>query len=80
MLDIDLNALGLNSGQQAMVMRLRDQFIAEIGGQNQNPADPSYLKRWLQATPSMDEILRAQIGWAAFNAYTIENARAQAAH
>lgn len=79
MLDMDLNALGLSNEQQAMVARLRDQFIAEVGGQNQNPADPNYLKRWQQAAPAMDEILRAQVGWTAFNAYTVANARSQAA-
>lgn len=75
MVEMDMNALGLSPEQQALVSNLRNQFITDIGGYNQNPASPEYLNRWLAAAASADEILRSQIGWQAFNAYTIAGAR-----
>lgn len=63
---------------QAAVQKLQDQFVKEVGGTNQNPADPAYASRWLQASQRADDLLRAQIGWPAFNAYSLSLARAQA--
>jgi hypothetical protein len=66
---VDLNALGLNDDEKAAIEGLRQQFIEEIGGTNQNPSDPVYLARWQQARPEIDDSLRGMIGVKAFENY-----------
>ncbi|OYW77304.1 MAG: hypothetical protein B7Z37_04865 [Verrucomicrobia bacterium 12-59-8] len=68
---VDFEALGVPPPQQAAIQKLQEQFVKEVGGPNQNPADPAYGKAWLMATQRADDLLRAQIGWDAFNAYSI---------
>ncbi len=64
---------------QAAVQKLQDQFVKEVGGTQQNAADPGYAERWLSATQRADDLLRAQIGWQAFNAYSMSLAKADGA-
>lgn len=64
---------------QTAVQKLQDQFVKEVGGTQQNAADPAYADRWLSATQRADDLLRAQIGWQAFNAYSLSLAKANGA-
>lgn len=68
---VDFQTIGFSPQQQAVVQQLQEQFVKDIGGTNQDPANPAYGKRWLTAAQIADEQLRAKIGWEAFNAYTI---------
>jgi len=67
MQDLPPDTLRSQPGLLATVDRLREKFIADVGGEGQNPADPVYQERWAQSVPSSDEQLRAAIGWHAYN-------------
>lgn len=75
---VDFEAMGLPAPMQAAIQKLQDQFVKEVGGLNQNPADAAYGQRWLNATQRADDLLRAQIGWQAFNAYSLAAMNANA--
>ena len=64
--DITPILLQLDAEQQAAVAELRTQFVSEIGGTNQDPADPAYANRWQKAQPENDRLLRGMIGVNAF--------------
>src|SRR5579871_6303691 len=56
--DVNLDKLGLTEAQkqgvQQAIAGLRQQFIEQIGGLNQDPSDPTYLQRWQKAQPQAD--------------------------
>jgi hypothetical protein len=62
--------------EEATYRRLQQQFVNAIGGENQNPADPDYLKRWRAAQTLSDAMFKQQFGG---QAYMEERRRAQAA-
>jgi hypothetical protein len=61
----------LTPSQAEAVQQLQRQFVEDIGGLNQNPSDPSYLKRWGTAQQDSDDSLRALMGWSAFSDYQL---------
>ncbi len=63
--------LNLNSGQLQAIADLREQFIAQLGGLEQNPDDPAYRDKWLQIQPEYDELLRGMIGTRAYQNYEL---------
>jgi len=71
--DVNPDALGLNTEEKEAfenaLAGVRQQFINQIGGTNQDPADPAYLARWQKAQSQMDTVLRAKLGGKIFNAY-----------
>jgi hypothetical protein len=58
----DPATLNLNDDQKQEIANLRQQFLEEIGGTNQNPDDPAYLARWRKAQPEVDNQLQAMLG------------------
>jgi hypothetical protein len=56
----------LEPEQKQILQQLRENFIAEIGGPNQDPADPGYLDRWQKAQPESDARVRGALGVRAF--------------
>lgn len=60
--DVDLNALGLSAEQQERVAKIRQEFIASVGGTDQNPSTPTEKKRWLKARIVADDELRGSLG------------------
>jgi hypothetical protein len=52
----------LDSEQEAALSELREQFISEIGGPDQDPADPVYGERWQDAQPRSDSALIGELG------------------
>ena len=52
----------LSEAQIQAINDLRQEFVDKIGGLNQSPDDPAYLKRWQQAQPEADEMLRGWFG------------------
>jgi len=69
--DVNLASLNLNEDQQEAVAQIRQQFIDQIGGTNQDPSDPAYLARWQKAQPEMDDMLAGMIGRQAFEEYQL---------
>lgn len=53
--------------------RLQDDFVAEIGGADQNLSDPNSLEAWESAQQRSDERFRAKFGVQAF---LVQNAEA----
>jgi len=49
------------------IKALRQEFIEEIGGYDQNVSDPEYYRRWGEAQQLLDEEVRTQLGEEAFN-------------
>jgi len=79
---VDLSALNLNEDQRRLIASLRQDFLQQIGGANQDPNDPAYLARWQKAQPEMDNILKSMIGTSAFQNYQLQaanNAHVEAA-
>lgn len=52
----------LSAAEQAVIARVQQQFVADIGGLNQNPQDPAYRARWQTAQQLADDALRANLG------------------
>lgn len=67
MMELPPETLSTQPALAATMNQLREKFIADVGGPGQNPADPAYLARWVQIAPSIDDQLRAAIGWQAYN-------------
>ena len=52
-----------------MVDNLRQKFIEDVGGPNQDPNDPAYAQRWQASQPQADLDLRGMVGIRAWEAY-----------
>jgi hypothetical protein len=70
--EVDLSQLKLNPDQLQAIEDLRQKFLDEIGGLNQDTNDPGYRERWNESQPVIDSDLRGMIGFAAFQNYQIE--------
>jgi len=64
--NLDLDALKLQEGQREGIEELRQTFLAELGGTNQDPNDPAYYERWKKAQSDVDSMLPGMIGGEAF--------------
>jgi hypothetical protein len=64
--NLDLDALMLQEGQREGIEELRQMFLAELGGTNQDPNDPAYYERWKKAQSDVDSMLPGMIGGEAF--------------
>jgi hypothetical protein len=69
--DVDPSVLTLNPQQAQVVNDLRQKFIAEVGGPNQDPNDPAYSQRWQTSQPAVDLDLWSMLGINAFQTYQI---------
>jgi hypothetical protein len=69
--DVDLAALNLDSGQRQAIEELRQRFVEELGGPNQDPTAPAYRERWQQSQPENDGLLRGMIGVRAWQDYQL---------
>jgi hypothetical protein len=56
---------------------LRQEFIEQVGGYDQDPADPVYCHRWEMAQQLLDEQLRTELGEEVFNRLQNERANSQ---
>ena len=65
--NVDPAALKLSEDQANDLAFLRQKFQEDVGGPNQNPNDPAYLKRWQAAQPQNDQMLRAMLGSRLFD-------------
>jgi hypothetical protein len=69
--DVDPAALKLNNTEVQAINGLRQKFMEQIGGANQDPNDPAYLERWQKAQPEIDSDMRGMIGVNAFQDYQL---------
>jgi len=76
---VDLTAMNLDSNQIQVINDVRQSFMNDIGGPDQNPNDPAYLARWQQAQPQADALLRDYLGTTVFQNYQVELGSASAA-
>ena len=74
--EIDLSELNLNNDQLQAIADLRERFLDEIGGLEQDPHDQAYWERWQKSQPGIDDDLRGMIGVAAFQNYQVAAATA----
>ncbi|MGA2248751.1 MAG: hypothetical protein ABSH48_27670 [Verrucomicrobiota bacterium] len=66
---VDLAALGLNDLQMQEIANVRQTFLDQIGGTNQDPNDPAYLARWQKFQPAADGSLRGMLGNRLYDRY-----------
>jgi hypothetical protein len=69
--EANLAALNLNAQQLQAINDLRQTFVDEIGGLNQNPDDPDYLQRWLKAQADVDNLARGLLGIMPWETYQV---------
>ncbi len=67
--EVNVAALGFGAAQQAAIAQVRQQFVSDLGGPNQNPSDPAYLAKWQSAQIKADDMLRGLLGHQAYMAY-----------
>lgn len=58
----DVSTLHLSDEEEQTVENIRQSFLEDIGGTNQDPADPAYQARWQKAQPAADSQLKAMLG------------------
>lgn len=73
---VDEDALQLTESQRQVLGQLRQQFIDELGGTNQDPNTPAYLARWQAAQPKIDDTLRGLLGSRFYINYRLQTANA----
>jgi hypothetical protein len=56
----------LEPGQVQAIAQLRERFVLELGGLEQNPSDPAYRQRWFSSQAALDEDLPGFIGGQSF--------------
>jgi hypothetical protein len=59
---VDLTALNLNPRQLQSIADMKQRFLNDIGGLNQDPNDPAYREHWKQVQPENDSLLRGMLG------------------
>jgi hypothetical protein len=70
--DVDLDSLNLDQDRLQTIRELKQGFLDDIGGPDQDPTDPAYRERWLKAQAETDELLRGFIGLRAYQQYELE--------
>jgi hypothetical protein len=65
---------GFDQQQMDSLGTLRQRFINDIGGPNQDPNDSGYKERWQEAQPINDELFRTWYGNEALNQFQIQAA------
>ena len=69
--EVDPSVVNLNPQQAQVVDDLRQKFIQDVGGPNQDPNDPAYSHRWQTNQPQADLDLCGMLGIFAFQSYQI---------
>jgi hypothetical protein len=59
---VNPDALKLTETQIQTINDLRQTFLEEIGGTNQDPSDPAYRRRWQAAQREADDMLTGMFG------------------
>jgi hypothetical protein len=70
--NVDLTALKLDGAQTQAIAGIRETFLDNVGGVNQDTNDPAYLARWQKAEYQADTMLQAMLGEQAFAQYQVQ--------
>jgi hypothetical protein len=62
MQNIDLSDMDLSDDQKQAIENVRQQFLEQTGGTNQDVNDPAYRQRWQQAQPVADSLMAGFLG------------------
>jgi hypothetical protein len=73
--NLDTSSLALDDQQTQAIASLRQRFVDQVGGTNQDPNDPAYLARWQQAQPAADSMLRSVLGNQSYSQYQLMQLR-----
>lgn len=60
--DVDPAALHLTDAQVAIINGIKQDFLQQIGGMNQDPNDPAYRQKWMPAQRQADDMLKGMLG------------------
>lgn len=71
MQEIDPTVMNLNDGQKQVIAEIRQNFLEQVGGANQDPTDPAYLERWQRAQPAADAMMRGMLGTSFYQFYQL---------
>jgi hypothetical protein len=71
MQNVDLSALNLTADQTQEVAQIKQDFLKQIGGANQDPSDPAYQARWKIAQSDADNMLEAMLGNDVYTRYEL---------
>jgi hypothetical protein len=77
--NVDLASLGLTPEQMQAIEKVRQDFLQQTGGANQNSEDanyPAYLARWQKAQIAADSMFRVTLGSAYWKYLMIASAQA----
>ena len=69
--NVDLTSMNLSDDQKQVLASIRQSFLDQIGGTNQDANDPAYLERWQQAQPQADNMLRGMLGTSFYLNYQL---------
>ncbi|HEX4265941.1 MAG TPA: hypothetical protein VH597_16525 [Verrucomicrobiae bacterium] len=71
--DLESAGLKLNANQLHEIAELRQSFVDQVGGPNQDPNDPAYRERWQMAQPAVNAELEAMLGTSAYQTLQFES-------
>lgn len=61
--------LQLTTEQSQAIDEVKQWFVNQVGGANQDPSDPEYMRRWEKAQPQADGLLLGKLGLEAYLQY-----------
>jgi len=64
----------LTPEEQTALAKIQDDFLKATEDPHQNPADPVYRKRWMDAQFIADQTFKAMFGWSAFSRMQLDRA------
>jgi hypothetical protein len=70
--NVDLSTFKLNDAETQAIANIREDFLNNIGGANQDASDPAYLARWQKAQFQADTTLHSILGENAFDQYELQ--------
>ena len=62
----------LSDEELQFIEAVREGFVADIGGPNQDPNDPAYRQRWQVAQQNADHSLRGMLGRRRYQEYEVQ--------
>jgi hypothetical protein len=74
---IDPATLTFSPSESRAIDHLQQWFITQVGGPSQDPNDPAYRQRWIEAQSQMDDMTRGMLGTTAFQEYQLAARAAQ---
>jgi hypothetical protein len=69
--NIDLSTLKLSDAETQAIASIRETFLNNLGGANQDTNDPAYIARWQKAQSQADNMLQVMVGGQSFMQYQV---------